>query len=137
LERFRRDGGQELLEFALILPLLLLILLGIMEFGLVILSYNTIANAAREGARYGIVNPSDTGGIQAAAMGMTSGLDQGAVTVLVNNPPPASDQIRVRVNYDHTLITGPIIAAAGGSPTLPLSTVATMWAEQPYEEPEP
>ena len=53
----RREAGQELVEFALILPLLLLLFLGIIEFGRAILAYNTIANAAREGARYGIVDP--------------------------------------------------------------------------------
>ena len=53
----RREAGQELVEFALILPLLLLLFLGIIEFGRAMLAYNTIANAAREGARYGIVTP--------------------------------------------------------------------------------
>ena len=44
----RREAGQELVEFALILPLLLLLFLGIIEFGRAMLAYNTIANAARK-----------------------------------------------------------------------------------------
>ena len=51
--------GQDLVEFALLLPLLLAMFLGIMEFGIIILSYNTIANAAREGARYAIIHPNE------------------------------------------------------------------------------
>ena len=48
--------GQQLVEFALLLPLLLLCLLGIIEFGIAVFRYDTIANASREIARYGIVH---------------------------------------------------------------------------------
>jgi Flp pilus assembly protein TadG len=47
--------GQALVEFALILPVLLLLLLGIVEFGLILYDQHVITNASREGARYGIV----------------------------------------------------------------------------------
>lgn len=132
LRQFRRNDGQELIEYALVLPVLMLLLLGIMEFGMLILSYNTIANAAREGARFGVVDPSNTSGIQNAAKGLTTGLNQDALTVLVNDPPPAGNAIRVKVTYNHPLVTGPIIAAVGGGGTVQLSTVATMQIEQPY-----
>jgi len=59
----RRSKGQGLLEFALILPALLLLVLGIIEFGYVFTVYTGMFNAAREGARYGIVKPKDTAGI--------------------------------------------------------------------------
>ncbi|MDF1515718.1 MAG: TadE/TadG family type IV pilus assembly protein, partial [Anaerolineae bacterium] len=49
--------GQELVEFALILPLLLLLLFGLIEVGVLVLSYNTISNIGREVARYGTVQP--------------------------------------------------------------------------------
>jgi Flp pilus assembly protein TadG len=42
-------------EFAIILPLLILILFGIIEFGLLLYNKQMITNAAREGARAGIV----------------------------------------------------------------------------------
>ncbi len=51
--------GQQLVEFALLLPLLLLLLFGIIEFGIAVFRYNTIANVSREVARYGIVHPKD------------------------------------------------------------------------------
>ncbi|MDQ6884548.1 MAG: pilus assembly protein [Candidatus Dormibacteraeota bacterium] len=44
-------------EFALILPVLVLILLGVVDFGRVFYYWTSIANAAREGARYAIVHP--------------------------------------------------------------------------------
>ena len=53
----RRDGhGQGLVEFALVFPVIVLILFGVFDFGRAIYAYNTIANAARQGARVAAVN---------------------------------------------------------------------------------
>jgi len=49
----RKEKGQGIVELAIILPFLLIILLGIMDFGRVFYAYVTITNASREGARYG------------------------------------------------------------------------------------
>ena len=46
--------GQSLLEFALMLPILLLIVIGVIEFGRIFLLYTEASNAAREAARYGV-----------------------------------------------------------------------------------
>lgn len=60
LLRLRRlTGGQGMVEFALILPLLLLLMMGIIEFGYVLIVYSGMFNAAREGARLGVVRPKD------------------------------------------------------------------------------
>ena len=59
----KKQKGQSLVEFALMLPLLLLVILGTMEFGRIFLLYATVSNGAREGSRYGMVNPTDTTGI--------------------------------------------------------------------------
>ena len=47
----RDDGGQALVEFALIMPFLLLFLVGIVEFGRAWNQHQVITDAAREGAR--------------------------------------------------------------------------------------
>ena len=52
---WRREEGSALVEFALILPLLVLLLFGVIEFGLLLYNQQVITNASREGARYGIV----------------------------------------------------------------------------------
>jgi Flp pilus assembly protein TadG len=50
--RLRGDeGGQSLVEFALVLPLLLLLMLGIFKFGVAFTNYLTLTDAARNGAR--------------------------------------------------------------------------------------
>lgn len=49
--------GQTLVEFALLLPLFLLIVVVIFDLGRAVYYYSAISNAAREGARFGIINP--------------------------------------------------------------------------------
>jgi Flp pilus assembly protein TadG len=52
----RREEGAALVEFAVVLPILVLLLVGFMEFGLLLYNQHVITNASREGARYGIVS---------------------------------------------------------------------------------
>jgi len=52
------ERGQSLVEFALLLPLMLLIITGLMDVGRAVWQENTLAYAAREGTRYAIVHGS-------------------------------------------------------------------------------
>jgi Flp pilus assembly protein TadG len=54
--RRKPSRGQTLVEFALVIPLFVLLLFGIVDFGRAVLASNSISNAAREGARTAIVN---------------------------------------------------------------------------------
>ncbi len=49
--RFRRENGQALVEFSLVLPILLVVMLGLMKFGLLFENYLTLTDAVRAGAR--------------------------------------------------------------------------------------
>lgn len=60
----RDDRGQSLVEFALTLPMLLVVMFMITEFGRALYQYNVMAQATREGARTAVVNSS--GGAPAA-----------------------------------------------------------------------
>lgn len=53
------EGGMSSVEFAIVLPLLLVILFGIIEFSVAMFNQAVITNAAREGARAGIVYAGD------------------------------------------------------------------------------
>jgi Flp pilus assembly protein TadG len=121
---FRESSGQEVVEFALILPLLLLLLLGILEFTLAVFSYNTVANAAREGARAGVVPDATVEEIEAAVYGRATGVNLTSVAVTLT-----SATVTVTVTYDHHLLIGAIVQAVGGDPVLHLSTTATMQTE--------
>lgn len=72
----RAKSGQSLVEFALVLPLILLLAMGLLDFGRGIYAYNTVSNAARMGARTGVVNQYVTAvrqrtADQATALGIT------------------------------------------------------------------
>jgi Flp pilus assembly protein TadG len=54
--RSRRSRGQALVEFALVIPIFLLLLVALFDLGRAVFAYNTLTNAAREGARTAIVN---------------------------------------------------------------------------------
>ena len=55
----KTERGQTLVELALVLPIIILILFGTLEFGRIFHSYIVITNAAREGARLGALGKSD------------------------------------------------------------------------------
>jgi Flp pilus assembly protein TadG len=59
LFQFRNNRGQAMLEFALVLPILLLLVFGIIDFGIIFFDNLVITQAAREGARVGVVGGSD------------------------------------------------------------------------------
>ena len=69
--RLRRDErGQAVVELALTLPLLLLIVMGMFDFGVMFQRYEIVTNAAREGARVGVLTGSgySTGDAQQRAL---------------------------------------------------------------------
>ena len=77
IRRGRYQRGQSLVEFALLLPVLLLIVLGAIDFGRLYYSYVSITNGARNGAHYASSSAqatSDLEGIRDAVLGDTSGL---------------------------------------------------------------
>jgi Flp pilus assembly protein TadG len=51
-----RDRGQSVAEFALVIPIIVLLLVAFVEVGRAVFAYNTIANAARQAARVAAVN---------------------------------------------------------------------------------
>ena len=130
------DRGQELVEFALSLPLLLLLLFGIMESGLIYLSYNSITNAAREGAHYGAISPANEGpstcdplpvvGIGGAVCRLTAGLDPSQVTYRATR---SGQTVALQVTYRYAFASGLVSQAFGGSPTLTLTANSTMRSE--------
>ncbi len=56
MERQKAGWGQTLAEFAIVIPIALLLLLAVFDLGRAVLLYNGLTNAAREGARLAIVN---------------------------------------------------------------------------------
>src|SRR4051794_32628796 len=87
------DDGQAIVEFAIVLPLLMGLVLGIVQFGIVFNNYETLTDAARVGARKAAVSRfvGDNGAsAQAAAVAAASGLSQPPLSVTVRSCPPAT-----------------------------------------------
>ncbi|MCB2294204.1 pilus assembly protein [Clostridium algoriphilum] len=111
MESLRNEKGQSLVEFAILLPLLILLLMGILEFGIMLNSYLTIHNSAREGARLGIVAGSDIE-IKELIIKISPNLD--TENLMVNITPlegsrRSGDTITVEVIYNYH-VTIPIIS---------------------------
>lgn len=68
------DRGQALVEFALVLPLLILLMVGLFDLGRAVYADSTLSNAARVGSRVAIVNQ-NVSQIQAAAATKAAALD--------------------------------------------------------------
>ncbi len=96
MRRFGRDGAQALVEFALVLPVLLLLIVGLFDVGRAVQEENTLAYAAREGTRYAIVHGSSSASpipycSSCANADVTSAVDKAAVGV--------SGPISVTISY--------------------------------------
>lgn len=55
-----KQKGQSLLEFALVFPLIFLLITGLIDLGRALFYYSTLNNAVREGTRYAVVQPKGT-----------------------------------------------------------------------------
>lgn len=125
--RRTRQRAQAIVELAFVLPVLLLILMGIIEFGRIFMAQQTITNAAREGARLGILptsTVSDVEGIVSTYMN-TAGLN-GTSTVTVANVGPTVEPgaaTSVTVQYQLPILTGSIIPGLGDTISLSHATV--------------
>jgi len=78
--------GQTLVEFALVLPIIVILLFGIIDFGLMLNHRITLQHAVREGARYGMVTADCAAIQQRTADRAGDSIDPGDVTVSYQSP---------------------------------------------------
>ena len=150
----KAERGAELIEFALVLPLLLLIVLGIVDFGFMFQRLEVVTNAAREGARLAVLPGYDqadiskrvcdyvlTGGVPVTGDCGISGDNPTVVVsdadIPVDDPddPDASisgKQVQVVYTHNYMFLGGFATWFGGGTyTTVPLRGVATMRDEVP------
>lgn len=113
-KKLKESRGQAIVELAILLPVLLLILLGILEFGRVFSSYMIITHASREGARVGAVGGSDLD-VQNTVSNNTATLDSTNMTVTILDGGNRGEPFTVKVGYDIKLVT-PLIGVIVGDP---------------------
>ena len=143
------ERGTSLVEFALVLPLLLIITFGIIEFSVMLYDQQVITNAAREGARRGIVRLTDIGaGVPVTDIETTvrNAAEPHLISFLATPTPPTievtcegaaggcpnidsfGDDLAVRVTYNFQyLVIGNLVPGLGEG--INLSSTATMKCE--------
>ena len=126
-----KENGQAVVEFAVILPVLLLILFAILQFGVVFNNYIQVTAAAREGARKAAVSRSlGTSAAEtaatAAAKAAAPGLKQSSIAVSYPNNPSFAQgsDVSVKVTYPYSISLLGIIVKSGQ-----LSSTTTMRVE--------
>lgn len=104
----KSEKGQSLVEFALVVPVLVLLLFGIADFGRAFHAYLTIDHAGREAARAASIGEKDIEKIKQIAKdnGTSIGLTKGMVSVSLGVPP--SNDATIKISYPFTFIT-PVI----------------------------
>ena len=113
-KRVREQRGANLIEFALILPLLLLLVAGAADLGRAFNNYIIITNAAREGARVGSHFPDNEAAIRLATIAEadSSGVTLVDGDIAIDWPGgtiDAGQPIRVSIEYGFATILGGII----------------------------
>ena len=126
MSRTGRDDGAAAVEFALVLPILLLLISAIIDFGRIYFEQSTLSGAAREGVRLVALGKTDGSAIAAAvdyAAGSVSGLN---VTVRVG-------AVSTIVESGGVAVTGATIPACvpGAPVTVVASSGFTFWTPLP------
>lgn len=123
--------GTTMVEFALVFPVLILLLMGVFDLGWAVYANNTVALAAREGARAAIITANTDSIIRTQVKNTSQGLALTDGQIVISPTPSRSSggAVSVTVNYTFTPLTPLIANILGGSGHLNLSSEATMIVE--------
>ena len=146
-------AGQALAEFTMVLPVLILLVFGIIEFGLAFRTHQIVTNSAREGARTAVIPSTDSEATRAAVRSRldNSGLNSEEADIILRCTNPdtgettadeeneicetTGHETEVEVGYCHRFfVLAPVIAIAGsdhcdGFGEVDLRTRSTMRTE--------
>jgi Flp pilus assembly protein TadG len=133
----RGDRGQTIVEFALVMPFLIFLLLGICQFGLAFHNYLSITDAARVGARKAAVSrvlPTGAPGnpcqaakdaIQATVSTAQWGQISSRITCNPTSPGPVGSSYKISIGYPVTIGLPPIFGLPAFNRTRTMTTSAT------------
>ena len=108
-----RQAGSAAVEFALVLPLVLVMALALVQVGLLVRDRLLVESAARAGARAAAIE-ADAGAIRAAALAAAPDLDGSLTTVQISRTGGQGDPVSVSIGYDEP-IRVPLIGWLFGS----------------------
>jgi len=129
----KSEKGQSLVEFALILPLFLLLLFGVVDFGRALHAYITIDHAGREAARAASVGETDDEKVKKIAVDKAAGISLESTMVAVSPGPYTSGtDVTITITYPFTFITPviePWITWVKGKKTIDIADTTVMRVE--------
>jgi Flp pilus assembly protein TadG len=113
---FKNQQGQSMTEFALVLPILVFLLFGVIQFGIVFNNYITVTDAVRAGARKGAVgrhlqNP-DAAVVQ-SVRDASNGLKQSDLNVTVASSWQQGEQVTVTGSYPYSISLLGLVVKSG------------------------
>jgi Flp pilus assembly protein TadG len=129
-----REDGQAFVEFALVLPILVALLLGIVQFGIIFNNYETMTDAARVGARQGgatgrFIGDNGASAVAAARAAATN-LSQSKLGVTVSSCAPGTypcatqdwttpgNEVTMKLTYPYSLNILGVVVASGNITTV-------------------
>ncbi|NIP42270.1 MAG: hypothetical protein GWO41_04160 [candidate division Zixibacteria bacterium] len=111
---FRNKKGNAIIEFALVLPILLLVLFGITEFGRAIMVTNVLNTASREGARLAAVSDlSDTVSVQTRVQEVLTASNVTPKNITVEYSA-ATRTVKVSVTSDFEVLSAGVLGSFAG-----------------------
>ena len=127
-KKSKHEHGQSLVELAISLMIILMLLMGAVEFGIALFSFVTMRDAAQEGALYGSINPTDSDGIRYRAIAAASDLiiiEEDDITITPSGPlcegstSGNPNTLEVAIERDQPIFT-PLVAVMIGTETITL-----------------
>ncbi len=121
------------MEFALILPMFLLLLFGMVEFGRAWMTRNILTGAAREAVRLAAVQADNVAAASAAQIRAQEVLNSAGIyggQVYVRDINGTEPTVEVLVTYNFPIIVGGFFGFTGPGNTIPLSSTTTMRRER-------
>jgi Flp pilus assembly protein TadG len=105
----RNRRGAAAVEFAVVAPLFFLMVLGMIEFGRLIMVQQVITNASREGARMAVLDGATTAGVRTTVQNYLQGASVRGAEVTVSPDPPTSagfgDPVTVTVSVNFNQVS--------------------------------
>ena len=111
--RLRPDSGEAMVEMALVLPILLVLSLGMIDFGRAFHAKSVLDQAAREGCRVAIVTAPDVGVVRARVATVLGAAGLAAPPADVSAVDPATHMVTVTVTTRFVFVTPGLFAVFG------------------------